>query len=102
MQCWFPDPIYPVGICDDKWLGYLVCIGKILVEKWNNSYQFYFHIKFFEFKNQVTLLFWNFRSSNQVWSLEWHPKHTDVVEAEMFYVAGDSPKLSRKIIKVVD
>ena len=34
--------------------------------------------------------------------LEWHPHHTDVLEAEMVYVAGDSPKLCRKIIQVID
>ena len=34
--------------------------------------------------------------------LEWHPNHTDFLEAEMVYVAGDSPKLCSKIIQVVD
>ena len=37
-------------------------------------------------------------------ALEWHPHHTDVVEAEieMVYVDGDSPKVCRNIIQVID
>ena len=33
---------------------------------------------------------------------EWHPNHRVVLEAEMVYVGGDSPKLCSKIIQVVD
>ena len=33
---------------------------------------------------------------------EWHPNHTDVLDADLVYVAGDSPKLCREIIQVVN
>ena len=50
-----PRCIYPIEICDDKWLGYLACIGQTLVQKkriiHNTSWQSYFHKKFFLFVN---------------------------------------------------
>ena len=50
MQCnaaLIPRCIYPIDICDDKWLGYLACIGQTLVQKKRiNSEHLEIHISY--------------------------------------------------------
>ena len=77
--------IHPVEIYDDKGLGRFHVFGMYWPDSGRKEKQCITVL----FPKQVTLSFSNFRSSNQVWNgipIKW--MH---VEAEMAYVAGDSP-----------
>ena len=84
--------------CDDKiWqvLGVFWCIWHVLARSWLKRATIHKSSSSKTGHAHFEILGW-------ATSLGWHPNHSDFLEAEMVYVAGDSPKLCRKIIQVVD